>query len=182
MKTPVAIGLILCLSACSESGQREAVLKRSNELEAAWNSFDEEGMTFLDTFKRAIFPWVHDSVMVSNDSTMNMPKQKFTQNDSLNKIFKTTVSQLQIDYFKYEKQLIDCKKMLHGFLSWKLLVTNRDIEPGTASADLLQYRKMFDSVSVVMRKSFRIHNGDISEFRNFIQATQKADTLQNTTP
>ena len=176
--------VIVCffVLSCSDESKRNDILNRAGELELAWGSLDTECSGLLDTMKNVINLWVNDSLP---DSIPKPDMRAFMRSDSLKKILTVSVTDLQNQFVAYEKKVIDVKNNLLSFLSWKLLVNNKDIETETASNDLKKHKSLFKSLSETVRKAFRVNSSRLTSFRTFIQAVNKAaliDTLQNEQP
>jgi hypothetical protein len=164
---------------CTRGNKRENILRKAQEIEKGWMNLDKEGMHFHTSLKRAIYPWIPGI----SDTTIPFTPKTFSGKDSLKKIFNASVQELQLQFVKFEKNLVSLKQNYHAFLSWKLLVTNEDIEPSTAGNDLVHYRNTFDSISAIMRKTLRICSAEVNDFNSFIHSVNtKPDTLPNNLP
>lgn len=167
---------------CSDDSRRNQVLKNAGELEVAWNGLDLECTALLDTLKTVLNPWVNDSLP---DSIPKPNKKAFLRSDSLSKVLASTLTSLQKEFVDYEAKVICVKNNLVSFLSWKMLVNNKDIEISTASDDLKKHKKLFDSLSVDAKKAYRINTAELASFRAFVASVQNntiKDTLQKEIP
>ncbi|MFI5204558.1 MAG: hypothetical protein ACHQF2_08695 [Flavobacteriales bacterium] len=182
MKKGLVLLVLLLVFSCSDESRRNEVLTKSGELEVAWNSLDLECTALLDTLKAVINPWVNDSLP---DSIPKPDKRAFQRSDSLMKTLTASLNGLQKQFIEYESKVILIKNNLLSFLSWKLLVNNKDIEISTASDDLKKHKKLFKKLSLDARRTYRITTADLASFRAFVgQVNNKTvkDTLQNEQP